>query len=226
MRIVLALFALLPATGFGARPFVTDDARLVEAGGCQIEAFVKRQREPRERELWFLPACNPRGPLELTLGGIRVDGDSPGDSRTLVMQGKALLKRLEANGSGFALTLGAARRRPLQGAAGTSLYLNGIASVSFLDDRVVVHANLGAVRDREINLSRATWGLGAEVRLVGPRLYGIVEQYGQSLEKPVLHTGLRFWIVPERLQLDASIGHSRASPPERRFQTIGLRILW
>ena len=225
MRALLAFLALAPSLVFAARPFVTDDARIVDPSGCQIETFVKRQREFREREFWFLPSCNPWGRVELTLGGIRVDGEAPGDSRTLVLQGKTLLKPLEKNGSGFALALGAARVRPFQAPTGTNPYLNGIGSFSFLDDRVVLHANLGAVRDRQIGLTRGTWGAGAEILLAAPRVYGIVEQYGQRLDKPTLHTGLRIWIVPNRLQVDATVGRQHASPLDRRFGTIGLRIL-
>ena len=50
--------------------------------------------------------------------------------------------------------------------------MNGIASFSFLDDRAVVHANLGAIRDRDMSRDRTTWGIGLEAQLVAPRLYG------------------------------------------------------
>src|SRR5687767_2090667 len=97
---LLALLILcLPSTAQAARPFVTDDARLVDAGGCQIETFVKRQRKLDEREFWFLPACNPAGAMEFTLGGTWVDGTAPGDSRVTVMQAKTLFNPLETNGT-------------------------------------------------------------------------------------------------------------------------------
>jgi hypothetical protein len=44
-----------------ARPFVTDDARVVDRGGCQIETFYKEQRKYSGSEFWFMPACNPFG---------------------------------------------------------------------------------------------------------------------------------------------------------------------
>jgi hypothetical protein len=67
--------------------------------------------------------------------------------------------------------------------------------------------------------------LGAEVLLAAPRLYGILESYGQRGDKPTLHTGLRIWIVPNRVQIDTTVGLQN-SDPERRFGTVGLRILW
>jgi hypothetical protein len=213
---MLALLVAAPAQA--ARPFVTDDARIVDKNGCQIETFVKKQQRFDEREFWFLPACNPWG-SELTLGYIRVDSTPAGDTNTTVIQAKTLLKPLETNGAGFALTLGT-----LVGGK-ISPYVNGIGSFSFADDRVVVHSNIGAIRDNVAALSRWTWGLGAEVLLAAPRLYGILESYGQRGDKPTLHTGLRIWIVPNRVQIDTTVGLQN-SDPERRFGTVGLRILW
>ncbi len=227
MRLFLAAVVLAAAPAAqAARPFVTDDARTVDRDGCQVETFVKRQRRFEESEFWFLPACNPWG-AELTAGHLRVNsevnsgvaGTSAGDTRTTVLQAKMLLKPLATNGSGFAFTLGT-----FIGSA-TSPYFNTIGSFSFADDRVVLHANLGGIRDNVANLSRGTWGIGAEVLLAAPRWYGILESYGQRGEKPTLHTGLRFWIVPNRMQLDTTVGMQQASP-ERRFGTVGLRILW
>ena len=226
MRLLLAALAFSALPAHAARPLVTDDARLVDPQGCQVETFYKRQREFRESEFWVLPACNPWGRLELALGGNWIDSTQPGDSRTLIAQGKALLVPLQTNGVGFALTLGVAQVSPSQSSSVANPYVNGIGSFSFLDDRVVLHANLGVVRDNQVALTRGTWGLGAEILLVAPRLYVILETYGQRLEKPTLHGGLRFWVVPDRLQVDSTIGTQHATPFDRRFGTIGLRLLW
>lgn len=218
MRLLLACLLAIAPAAHAARPFVTDDARVVDQGGCQVETFVKRQQRRDESEFWFLPACNPWG-AELTLGHARVDSTPGGDTRTTILQAKTLLKPLATNGSGFALTLGM-----LAGTA-NSPYFNAIGSFSFADDRVVLHTNLGGIRDNAAKISRGTWGAGAEVLLLAPRLYGILESYGQRGEKPTLHSGLRFWIVPNRVQVDTTVGRQHAAE-ERRFATLGLRILW
>lgn len=217
LPIPILLLLAAPAAQ-AARPFVTDDARVVDKGGCQVETFVKRQRRFDETEFWFLPACNPWG-SELTAGYARVDSTPFGDTRTAILQLKTLLKPLETDGSGFALTVG------MLANAASSPFFNGIGSFSFAADRVVLHANLGGIRDNVANRSRGTWGVGAEVLLAAPRLYGILEAYGQTGEKPTLHTGLRVWIVPNRVQVDSTVGLQQASP-ERRFATVGLRVLW
>jgi len=226
MRLVLAALALIASPAHAARPLITDDARVVDPQGCQMEIFYKRQREFREGEFGLVPACNPWGRVELSFGGIWVDSTQPGDSRTLSLQAKTLLVPLETNGAGFALTLGVAQLSAFQSSSVWNPYLNGIGSFSFFDDRVVLHANLGALRDNQLRLTRGTWGIGAEVLLIAPRLYGILEAYGQRLEKPTLHGGLRFWIVPNRVQIDSTIGSQHATPLDRRFGTVGLRLLW
>lgn len=214
--LLLAVLACAPA--YAARPFVTDDARIVDKDGCQVETFVKDQRRFSETEFWFVPACNPWG-AELTAGYIRVNSEPAGDTNNAVFQAKMLLKPLETNGAGFAFSLGAFAGDKI------SPYLNGIGSFSLADDRVVVHANLGGIRDNVAALSRWTWGLGAEILLLAPRFYGILESYGQRGEKPTAHAGLRIWIVPNRVQVDTTVGLQN-SDPERRFGTVGLRILW
>ena len=116
MRCLLGLLLAVALPAHAARPFNTDDARIVDKGGCQLETFVKKQRRFDEHEFWFLPACNPFG-VELTLGALRVDSQVLGDTGSVVMQGKMLLKPLETNGAGFALTLGTFRVAPAQARA-------------------------------------------------------------------------------------------------------------
>ena len=199
----IALVAALNGA-HAARPFFTDDARVVDEGHCQLETFYKEQRAYSGSEFWFLPACNPSG-VELTAGGNRIEGE-----HNFILQGKKLFKALETNGSGYAASLGS---------FGGDLYVNGIASFSFLDDRAVVHTNLGLIKDK------GTWGIGLEALLVAPRLYGILETFGQRGETPTQHVGLRFWVIPDRFQIDATAGRQSASP-EQRFNSVGLRLLF
>lgn len=202
----LAFLSLSPLA-HSARPFVTDDARIVDEKHCQLETFTKSQRAYAGSESWFLPACNPLG-FEATLGFNRIEND-----RNTIVQGKFLLKKLETNGVGFAASVGSFGGEP---------FVNGISSLSFLEDRSVVHLNLGATRS---TINRATWGAGLEQLLLAPRLYGIFELYGQTADKPTVHTGLRFWAIPNRVQIDSTVGQQK-SAPERRFFTVGLRLLF
>ena len=66
----------------------------------------------------------------------------------MIAQAKTLLKPLEKNGSGYALTLGVMRlnQSGLDSAA-TEPYLNAIGSFSFSEDAVVIHSDVGGRRD-------------------------------------------------------------------------------
>ncbi len=128
-----------------ARPMITDDARLVDPRACQVESWARRNRD--STEFWALPSCNVTGNLELTFGGA-VGRDSGGTRTTdVVLQGKTLLRRMEPNGWGVGLVLGNVRHpainrdRNLLG----DVYGYVPASFSYLDDRFVLHVNVGVV---------------------------------------------------------------------------------
>jgi hypothetical protein len=221
----LLVLLALPSLAQAARPFVTDDARIVDEGSYQIETFIKQQRNFNETEYWFLPAANPWGRIELTVGGIWINSSVNKDTTSLVAQAKTLIKPLETNGYGLALTVGVLRMVPQDpGPAETNPFVNGIASFSLANDAVVIHTNLGARWDDTANRTRKGGGLGAEIRL-NERLYGIVETYGEQGQQATRHAGLRVWVVPNRVQIDSTLGFQQADP-DRKFFTVGLRLLW
>ena len=205
---IAALCAASATAVHAARPFFTDDARVVERGHCQVESFTKSQRAYAGSEVWVMPACNPFG-MELTLGRNRIE-----DEYNTVAQAKLLLKRLEDNGVGYALAAGVFGGDP---------YANAIASYSF-HKRAVLHFNVGAIHNRVPDTDRQTWGLGVEVPLTG-RWTAAAETFGQYGDTPTQHAGLRYALVPNRVQIDTTVGHQSADPV-RRFTSIGLRLLF
>ncbi len=94
-----------------------------------------------------------------------------------------------------------------------------------LDDQTIIHANLGGLRDRAASLTRLTWGLGAEIAL-GPRLSGIIESYGQEGEHASRQIGLRIWIVPNRFQVDGTLGRQGGQPQPRSWASLGILALF
>ena len=206
-----AVLLLTAPAAWGARPFFTDDARVVEKDHCQIESFYKDQRTYTGSEFWWLPACNPsfvplEHGLEVTVGANRI-----GDQGNGILQAKYLFKELQTNGFGLAATVGSFSGQP---------YANGIASLSFFDDRAVVHANVGRFSE-----DGHTWGVGLEALLFAPRVYGILETFGQRGETPTYHYGMRFWVMPNRFQIDATRA-DQGGDPQRRFYTLGLRFIF
>jgi hypothetical protein len=220
-----ALVALAaPRAAHAARPMITDDARLVDAKACQVESWVRVNRG-RPDELWALPSCNPGGNLELALGGaVARDGGSLGRG-TMLAQAKTLFRPLVPDGFGWGAVLGVARDAAIDpvGNLIDNVYGYLPASWSPGGDRVVLHANVGALHDRHRHRTRGTWGLGTEVSLFGP-VQLIAETFGESGSKPFVHAGLRIWLVPDRLQVDTTAG-TRVGPGggEERWFTVGVR---
>lgn len=222
MQRLIPLFLLLVgATGaHAARPMITDDARLTDAGACQVESWV--HIHGNQREVWALPACNPGGNFEVTLGGALAYDHSRQESGALVIQGKTLFKPLETNGYGIGLAAGYATQ---PGSAHTgNPYFYVPISFSLADDAVVIHTNLGYTREREIQENRLTWGLGTEAQLT-PNNYLIAESYGQDNSKPFFQLGIRHWIVPNHVQIDTTYGSRFGAIREQHWFSIGLRLI-
>ncbi|MDP1671875.1 MAG: hypothetical protein Q8L65_02015 [Burkholderiales bacterium] len=220
---LIAAFMLQPATVHPARPMITDDARTVDPYACQVESWARTNRGSREK--WALPSCNFTGNLEVTLGGA-ITRDAEGSATTdIVFQGKTLLKNLETNSYGIGLAVGyvghpvAHGGRPLGGP-----YAYMPISLSLADDRVVLHTNVGARHVRADSSTRATWGLGSET-MITPRTYLIAETFGESRDSASYQLGFRFWIVPNRVQVDTTYGNQYGNKPDSRWFSVGLRLL-
>ena len=217
----LAVLALAASETRAARPMVIDDARLLEAKACQLEAWMRR--DSNSTEYWALPACNFTGNLELTFGAARTHADSNGLTDT-VLQGKTSLRALETNGWGVGLVLGTVRhpRRELENGWPGDTYVNVPVSKSMHDDRWAVHFNAGAAYRRHEKRTLPTWGLGAEIDLT-PALQFIPELFHFEPGRPFYQVGVRYELVKDLLQLDATYGDRLVSQGERWF-TIGVHI--
>lgn len=208
---------------WAARPFVTDDARLTTAGSCQLETWMRSY--PGSREYWALPACNPSGNLEFTLGGGLADGNGQATTTDQVLQLKTLLRALENDGWGVGIALGAVRHPEIQ--PGPNQLGNTYAyvpySASFAGGRRVLHVNLGWLRDHATWQDRLTWGVGAEFAAVYPRLTWIAEAFGDQANRPYGQVGLRYSVRPDLLQIDATVGQQAAGDSAARWLSLGLR---
>lgn len=220
LRLPLFSAALLVAhTAYAARPMITDDARIVDVKACQLESWVKKN--PDSTEIWALPACNFTGNLELTLGGATTQEAGRTQTTDVVMQGKTLFKVMDTNGWGIGLAAGTVRHP----AADTrDWYAYVPTSFSFRNDAVVVHTNLGWLHEGETRRNRLTWGLGTEAQLA-ERTWLIAETFGQNQDKSFHQLGLRHWMVPDRVQLDATYGNRNGGGNGERWFSIGLRLL-
>lgn len=228
---VIALVAtgVLLASGvapdcLAARPMMTDDARITDAGACQLEAWKRNNRD--SNEFWALPACNPTGNLELTLGGNELPDGSGGRTHDMVVQGKTLFRTLETGGYGIGLAAGLVRHTapgPGQGRL-SSAYFYVPASKSFLEDKLILHLNLGAQNNRDNGSKPLTWGIGTEINFT-PRFALIAETYGDNHTRNFYQAGVRIWIIPNRWQIDSTFGAQAGSLGASRWWTIGIRLI-
>lgn len=220
--LVSALFSL-PA--LAARPMVTDDARIVDAKACQVESWGRINRQGAS-QFWAVPACAPVEGLELTLGGAAERHEERPRLSDTLTQAKWVLRPLQPNEWGLSLTLGRSVDRALPGERDAdSHFVNVPLSFSRQGDALLMHLNLGLRHDRLERKDHTTWGASTEL-LLRPGLQLIAESYGESGSRPLLHGGLRYWLVPDRVQVDTTYGTQARWGASQRWISLGLRLLW
>jgi hypothetical protein len=222
LRHLLSLLACLAFSqlAHAARPMITDDARIVDDKSCQIETWLKANSG--SNEYWALPSCNFTGNLEIAAGGAVTRQGGAGETTDLLLQGKTLFKTLDPNGWAWGLVAGAASHPDISKKMLGDVYAYVPVTFSFRDDTVLLHANLGWMKDKLANSSATTWGIGGEVE-VTPTTWLIGESYGDDQGRPYYQLGLRYWVVHNRVQIDATYGN-RSIGGESWF-SIGLRLL-
>ena len=213
---------IIPTCAFAARPFVTDDARLTTAGSCQLESWMRIY--PDSKELWALPACNPTGNLEFTVGGGRARHDDAPATSDYVFQAKTLFRPLETNDWGIGFAVGTIRHPEIN--PGPNMLGNTYAyiplSVSLNDDKVILHANLGWLKDKASGQSSLSWGVGSEFKLHA-KLLGIAETFGDNRSMSYGQVGVRYSVRPDLFQVDATIGQQLSGPGKNHWVSFGIR---
>jgi hypothetical protein len=223
-RVILGVSLLLgmkPA--FPARPFVTDDARLALPQSCQLESWSRVYSSITE--FWALPTCNPTGNLEFTLGAGQARQSSRA-TQDYVLQAKTLFQEMAPAGVGWGLAVGKIAHP--SAAAGPNLWGNHYAylPISFLgqNGRQALHVNFGALRYDTTRETRGTWGLGLE-RHATERLHLIAETFGDHRNQPFFQAGVRYFVVKDLLQIDATLGGQLDGPTSGRWMSVGVRYL-
>lgn len=219
IRFVASLICLVSSSAWAGRPFFTDDAALTTAETCQIETWAQLNAN-HDRDLWSLPACNPSGNFEITIGMNQLQADSNGNIDSYILQGKTLFREMETNSWGMGLAFGVIR--PRHGNAGVDfIYLP--LSLSFADDQLIIHTNVGWISYHSSDSNRTTLALGAEYSLV-KRISVFAEAFGDDVIRPIIHTGFNVAIIPNKLNLNITAGRDLAIHPDHNFYSIGLNV--
>lgn len=213
----------LPHHADAARPLVTDDARLTNAHSCQLESWMRTYEGGREA--WALPACNLGENFEVTLGGgVYRNHDEDYRTEDWILQFKTLFKPLETNGWGWGLAAGHVKHTDIQPGPNQlgNTYFYVPVSFSFRDDDVIMHLNIGMLRDKQASELKASMGLGTEFKM-GNAFKGIAEVFGDNSQNPFYQLGVRYSLVPEVFQIDGTVGQQVNGDSESQWLSIGLR---
>ena len=216
--LALCLAAWGPA--WAGRPLNTDDAAILPTGACQLQAWLRPSRHLDEFVLQ--PACHPWGRVEwdASLAMARAAGGA--SSTSLGLQAKTAFRTVEPGSWGAGASLGVSRQAG-DGAAQTTRAGNLIFSLA-PSQALVLHFNAGA-RQTASRHAVAGWGAAVEVELAqGWTL--VAESYGERHARPARQLGLRTWLRPQRVQLDATLGHEPLDGRGETFATIGLVWFW
>ncbi len=172
-----------------------------------------------------MPACNPSGNLELTVGGGYFKNDDiQGSTHDYIIQAKTLFKTLEPNQVGFGLAVGKIAHPEINPGPNQfgNTYLYFPVSYEF-NNHLVVHSNLGLLKDNGDKTIKSTFGLGAELPLK-TNLLGITEIYGDDKQKPFFQIGFRYSVMPELFQIDTTLGHQFDGNSQGKWLSIGFRF--
>lgn len=212
--------ALLPSLGWAARPMIVDDARIVDPKACQAESWM-RGNPDGTREFWSLPACNPLGNFEFTLGGARTANQGVAQTTDAVVQIKAITQPLSADKAGIGFALGNVRL-PQEGKRDFYGYL--MHTRFFAGERGLLHLNLGASYDGVASREHLTYGIGTEWQ-ISPKTWLIAEVFGQSGLTRFAQVGVRHWLILNHVQIDTTYADRVGGPFGDRWFTIGLRLI-
>lgn len=223
-----AALVLCACSVHAGRPLATDDAATAEAGSCQVEAWQERSRDARETVL--APACGLRGGLELGAehAWIRPGAGLRG-SGAVSLKWAPQAARLETSAGelGLGLKIAADFERP----AAASLHHAGSSVLALATLKagpsLALHLNVGWARARgDAPAAGSAWiGRVALAWTPTPDWLVYAEALGNgrpaAFGDTVLATGVRRWLVPERLGLDLTLARERGGP-----RTVGVGLGW
>lgn len=202
------------------RPLLTDDASVNDQGQCQIEAWLDSTGDARSHHL--APACGLIEGLELGFELIRV---SPSDEQA---QARGIGVKWAPDwatwqGWRFGLKAGTASEKAADGHQWHQSItgFSTLASVP-LDAQWTLHLNLGRERNKLDQVSTNNYGV-ALAWAPHERWLVFAEVVGHGNTPATQATGLRWWLLPEQLGLDATASRSNATPNGRAW---GVGLGW
>lgn len=230
---ITLLAVVLVRPSFAVRPFVTDDARVLDPHTMQMETSVRYDKDVFSN--LTLVALNPLEKIELTLGfanGFNMDSQSNRSYSITgpLMQLKYLFWEAKPNSyPGLAFALGASPpwgRGDFRPERWSEFFYIAATESLFDKDRVLIHANIGVSTANPATV--ATWGIGTQIRLVGG-LNGVFEVFYNDPYAGKIggayQSGFRY-VISDKIQADMTVGSGLfGSNQINTFVGMGLRIV-
>lgn len=216
--------ALLGVAACGAnagRPLTTEDASILEAKACQLEAWVDRSRDASAA--WAVPACNFGAGIEWQLGAARTFGEGTHRFSAAYAQAKAAFVPVDDHPWGVGLVLGV-QRFPLREAKRGWSDPFAIVPVSFRpgESGALLHLNAGWMRDRAERRNVTLWGVAAEAPVGGTPFTALAEAFGENARNPFFRIGGRWTAIEGRLVFDLSAVTRQGGTRAERYLSLGL----
>lgn len=218
------LLALFPSDAQAVRPFVTDDARIIDVGQLELEMWPEFAFA--QGDFWagynVMAGVSVTPWLELLAGGgVGVEKGGRFTAANPVIQPKLLFVRAQENGiPGVSLvagvTLPVGRGEMYDDATG-AFVIAPITSRLF-DDWLQLHLNLGVAIarraerpvDGQRTSARPFWGLGADAGLGHQDYRLVVEAYSgdpfHALGPKIAFQGGFRWLASDHVNLDVTFG--------------------
>jgi hypothetical protein len=203
----------LAAPAHAGRPFVTEDAGVLEKAECEWESVAARARtrgEPRETGWSTQVGCGVGLNTQLALSFARSKFESE-RTNAWALGGKTGLIDGGEEGTSLTLAYGAVSAK----GPGDGSYRWNTAAVNLVVTQPLpadwtLHGNVGWTRDRPSKLNTTTWAVAAEWAASEQWAVG-AEVYGDDRDKPWFGVGAR-WTLSEAWSLNASYAVNRETP--------------
>jgi len=204
-----------------AQPLVNDNAAPVDAGACQVEAWMRFFH--RGYDVWAVPACNRFAGVEIAAGGARTfrrDGDQ---SSQFQLQAKTLLIADDASPWSLGASAGAQRdtAAPHGRAAFQTFYAKALTSFIPSND-IEVDINAGLANTYGVG-TYALAGAAIQYALYD-RLQALGEIFRDEPGRAKYQAGVRYTIVPGRFEAYLSYGNRIGSHSTQWWTIAGVRL--
>lgn len=198
-------------------PGLGGESAVAEAGDCEVELALERQRvrgEPSQRERSLRLACGIGANTELETAHAR-QRSSQARGEALAFEAKTTLRERGEGGFGlgWAAALGVEAERR-DGRWRRSAQALSLEATRELSARWLAEATLGAARDVQARRNRTRWALAVEHAL-HERVELRAELEGDDRSQPFAALSLRYTLWPDDLQLKLSYAARGGSSRER-----------